>query len=163
MAGKVNRTRDFIMKILTLLGLIAVFPAALWAQNEDAHPYTKANISPVGFEYKDDATDGCWTNAGDSAELARAALAAAGLDVAGDGEAPRTVLYLYVDAQRDGGGCYGNMLLDLRGPSVWAETPVRVILRDSGANFIGQPNVNGIIPLILSHFVGGELAGFPDE
>lgn len=133
-----------------------------YAQNEETHPYTKANISPVGFEYKDDANGGCWASAAEAPALAKAALEAAGLTYTDNPDEAVTTLYLYVDAERDG-GCYGNMLLDLRGPATWAGKEVRVILRDSGANFKGHDSLNPIIPVIMNHFVGKELAGFADK
>ena len=141
---------------------LALLPLAAMAQNEAEHPYTKANIAPVTFVYEDAATDGCWTNPGDSPALAYAALRAAGIAVTEDPGQATTTLRLFIDAQRDGGGCYGNMTLDLRGPAEWAGAPVQVVLRDAGGSFIGHQVVNAVVPVIIDHFVGGELAGFPD-
>lgn len=150
------------MKSLLTAALLAAFAAPAWAQNEPDHPYTKANIAPVGFEVKDEAEDGCWTSAGEAPALAQAALEKAGIAYTPDADAARTILFLYVDASRDG-GCYGNMLLDLRGPATWDGQDVRVILRDSGANFARQDSLNAVIPLLMDHFVGDELAQFPDS
>jgi len=141
----------------------ALLPLPLMAQNETDHPYTKANIAPVTFVYEDAATDGCWTNPGDSPALAYAALQAAGIAVTDDPAMATTTLRLFIDAQREAGGCYGNMTLDLRGPAHWAGEPVQVVLRDAGGSFIGHQVVNDVVPVIIDHFVGGELAGFPEK
>lgn len=150
------------MKIAHIFAAAAAFALPAHAQNEDTHPYTKANISPVTFEYKDEAEDGCWTAADEATDIAKRALEGVGLTYTDDPEAAVTTLYLFVDASRDG-GCYGNMLLDLRGPSTWAGQEVRVILRDSGANFKGYDSLNPVIPALMDHFVGKELGGFPAE
>ncbi|MBV7378728.1 hypothetical protein [Maritimibacter dapengensis] len=137
-------------------------PLPLLAQNEEVHPYTKANISPVGFSYEDAAEDGCWTNAGEAAGIARAALEKQGIAFT-DGDDAKTVLHLFIDAERSGGGCYGNSRLDLRGEVEWEGQPIMVVLRESGANFIGQANLDGVVPLLVDHMVGTDLGAFPDE
>ncbi|MAM62586.1 hypothetical protein [Maritimibacter sp. UBA3975] len=141
---------------------LALITTPAIAQNEEVHPYTKSNIAPVMFEYLDEAEDGCWTSADQAADIAKRALDGVGIAHTDDPEEAATTLFLYVDASRDG-GCYGNMLLDLRGPATWAGEEVRVILRDSGANFEGYDNLNAVIPAIMDHFVGTELGGFPAE
>ncbi|MEC7762498.1 MAG: hypothetical protein VX874_11380 [Pseudomonadota bacterium] len=150
------------MKIALVSAALAALATPIFAQNEETHPYTKANIAPVTFEYKDEAEDGCWTSANEATDIAKRALQGAGITYTDDPAAATTTLYLFVDASRDG-GCYGNLLLDLRAPSTWAGQEVRVILRDSGANFKGYDNLNAVIPAVMDHFVGKELGGFPAE
>lgn len=150
------------MNFQHLTAALALCAVPAIAQNEEVHPYTKANIAPVTFAYVDEAEGGCWTSAGEATDIARRALEGVGIEYTDDPAAATTTLFLFVDASRDG-GCYGNMLLDLRGPSIWAGEEVRVILRDSGANFKGYDNLNAVIPAIMDHFVGNELGGFPDE
>lgn len=141
---------------------LCALPHAALAQNEGIHPYTKANIAPVGFTYDDQAEDGCWTNPGDAAAIAKAALEAQGIPFT-DGADAKTTLHLFIDAARSGGGCYGNARMDLRGEILWDGAPIMAVLRESGANFIGQSSLNGLVPILIDHMVKSDLGAFPDD
>lgn len=147
--------------VLIFAGLTALALPAL-AQNEEVHPYTKANISPVGFSYEDAAEDGCWTSAAEAAGIAKAALEGQGIAFT-EGDDAKTTLHLFIDAERSGGGCYGNARMDLRGMIEWDGQPIMAVLREAGANFIGQQSLNGVVPILIDHIVKSDLGTFPDE
>lgn len=145
-----------------LLAVLLVAPSLALAQNEEVHPYTKANIAPVGVTFDDKAEDGCWTNASETPAIVKAALKKVGIAFT-DAEDAKTTLHLMIDAERDGSGCYGNSRFDLRGPATWEGEPVTVVLRESGANFIGQNRLDEVVPLLVNHMVLKDLGSFPDE
>ncbi len=141
---------------------LCLLPLPVMAQDEEVHPYTKSNIAPVTLGVRDEAEDGCWTNAAEAPAQAKAALEAAGIAYTDDPVAAKTTLFLFVDASRDG-GCYGNITIDLRGDVTWNGHDVRAVLRDAGANFKGVDSLNPVIPQVLDHFVGNQLGTFPDS
>ena len=109
--------------------------------------FVPANVSKIHVEISDGASEGCWTNISEVKRYTEDKLELEGFNIRRDkfdGYEDRNhyVVGVVVNAERNGGLCFGSIKLDITKALRTHKIIGMFSLGESGANFSGQENIN---------------------
>jgi hypothetical protein len=147
------------MKLLKILPFVAVcLTAPAYAQSL-FDKLDADDLSPTKVSIADDATGGCWTNAGEAKSYAEDQLRLAGVEVVQDDISPiNTVFRVIVSADRDTAGwCIGSIEAKFMASVEFQNKEILAGLLDSNSYFQNRNNANSaVLDLIKDTLTGGQ-------
>jgi len=144
------------MKKLLIASFLTLF--ASQASAGVFRDFVPANVSQIHIEISDGASEGCWTNISEVKRYTEDKLELEGFNIRRDkfdGYEARNhyVVTVAINAQRNGGLCFGTIRLDIAKSLRTHKIIGMFSLGESGSIFSGQENINRSVLKQVDQFI----------